>query len=181
MNTPAHLSIGVCVSLGCCAAVSASPVFAAGAGLASLVGSRAPDWDIKVERWRRRLAAKRFVGRPFRGFAVRHRGGSHWLVSAVAFVGFCALGSFLAWSDATLPVLVGTAAGYLGHLVADGCTIRGVPYFGPWNKRSRNLLGPGLSRRMSHGWGDAVGLLAVLVSLGFAALIATPLYDTLGA
>lgn len=171
MNTPAHLSIGLCVSLGVCAAVGVSPEFAAGAGLASFVGSRAPDWDIKVERWRRRLAAKRFVGVPFRGFGVRHRGGSHWLVSACLFTAACGLGAFLAWPAATLPVLTGVGSGYFGHLLADSCTVRGVPLAGPWSKRPWNLFGPRMSSRMSHGGGDLIGYLAVLAALGLAVVL----------
>lgn len=171
MNTPAHLSIGLAATLGVCAVASASPVFAAGAGLASLVGSRAPDWDIKLERWRRNLARAWVVGRPFRGFHVPHRGWTHYLVSACVWTALCALGAFLAWSAATLPVLTGIGCGYLAHLLADGCTIRGVPYLGPWDRRCRNLLGPRASRRMSHGGGDLVGVFAVLCALVFVALI----------
>lgn len=177
MNTPAHLSIGLAVSLGVCAATGTGPEFAAGVGFASLVGSRAPDWDIKLERWRRRLAAKWFIGRPFRGFAVRHRGGSHWLVSALLFTAVCTAGAFLAWSAATLAVFVGTSSGYFGHLAGDGCTIRGVPFWGPWDKRCRHLLGPRARIRMSHGGGDILGMLASLAALGFAVLLIAPVYD----
>lgn len=196
MNTPAHLSIGLAAALGVCVAVGASPEFAAGAGVASLVGSRAPDWDIKVERWRRKLAARRFIGRPFRGFGVRHRGGSHWLVSACLFTLVCGLGAFLAWPAATLPVLTGVGSGYFGHLAGDGCTIRGVPYWGPWSKRPVNLLGRRASKWMSSGpwcgrvarwvgklmgqrtpkWvlstgGQAVGVVASLAALGLAVVL----------
>jgi membrane-bound metal-dependent hydrolase YbcI (DUF457 family) len=175
VNTPAHLSIGVAVTLGVCVAVHAGPVFAAGAGLASLVGSRAPDWDIRLERARRRIAGVWFVGRPFRGFWVRHRGFTHWLVSLPVVTAASGLAALAAWSVAVLPVTVGVGLGYLAHLVADGCTIRGVPYFGPWNRRCVNLLGPGASRRMSNGGGDVVGLLAVLLAVGFAMLLVRPL------
>jgi membrane-bound metal-dependent hydrolase YbcI (DUF457 family) len=197
VNTPAHLSIGACVTLGACAALAVSPTFAAGAGLASLVGSRAPDWDIKLENWRRKLAKRRFIGRPFRGFYVPHRGWSHWLVSACLWTALCGLGAFLAWSAATLAVTLGVGAGYLAHLLADGCTIRGVPYWGPWNRRCVNLLGRRTSHWMSKGpWGgrivqrmgrwapkcllrpggDLVGTVAVLLAVGFAALLARPIW-----
>jgi membrane-bound metal-dependent hydrolase YbcI (DUF457 family) len=192
VNTPAHLSIGAAATLGVCAAVSASPVFAAGAGLASLVGSRAPDWAIKLEKARRRLARLWIIGRPLRGFYVPHRGWTHWLVAAGAWTALCGLGAFLAWSAATLPVLTGVGCGYLAHLLADGCTIRGVPYFGPWDRRCRNLLSVGWSQWMSRGpWGgrlirrmgrwapkfllrsggDLVGVFAVLCAMVFVAMI----------
>ena len=176
MNTPAHLSIGLCVSLGVCAAAGVSPEFAAGAGFASLVGSRAPDWDIRLERWRRRVAALWLIGKPFRGFAVPHRGWTHWLVSACLFTAFCGLGAFLAWSEATLPVLAGVGSGYLGHIAADSCTIRGVPAFGPWTRRPYWLLGPRLRQFMSHGGDRLVGGCAVLCSAGFAALLVSASY-----
>jgi membrane-bound metal-dependent hydrolase YbcI (DUF457 family) len=177
VNTPAHLSIGAAVTLGVCAAVSASPVFAAGAGLASLVGSRAPDWDIKLEKLRRGLARLWIIGRPLRGLHLRHRGPTHYLVSWAIMTALCGLGASLAWSTAMLPVVVGVGTGYLAHLLADGCTIRGVPYFGPWNKRCVNLFGPRVSRYMSHGGGDLCGMVAVLAAVGLAALLLAPMYD----
>lgn len=176
MNTPAHLSIGAAGTLGLCAVLSVSPVFAAGAGLASLVGSRAPDWDIKLERARRATAKLWVVGVPLRGFSLRHRGPTHYLLSCALMTGLCGLGAFLAWSTAMLPVVTGVGCGYLAHLLADGCTIRGVPYFGPWNKRCVNLFGPRVSRYMSHGGGELCGALAVLCAVGFAALLLAPMY-----
>jgi membrane-bound metal-dependent hydrolase YbcI (DUF457 family) len=177
VNTPAHLSIGAAVTLGVCAAASASPVFAAGAGLASLVGSRAPDWDIKLEKARRGIAKLWIIGRQLRGFSLRHRGPTHYLLSCVLMTGLCGLGAFLAWSTAMLPVVTGVGCGYLAHLVADGCTIRGVPYFGPWNKRCVNLFGPRVSRYMSHGGGELCGALAVLCAVVFVALLLPMSYN----
>lgn len=70
--------------------------------------------------------------------AIPHRGLTHWLST-------WALLSSLVWTLAqwgggghVLPLAF--AGGYLSHLLADGLTFSGVPYFGPLSAKSLHLL-----------------------------------------
>jgi hypothetical protein len=213
VNTPAHLSIGAAATLALCAAVSASPVFAAGAGLASLVGSRAPDWDIRLERWRRNLARVWLVGRPFRWFSVPHRGPTHWerapllgastalLLAVVSLpalaitVGVlmatdgCLLGSrrktelfpvrmmlagaavYVLWYSPVWTAALGIALGCAHHIMADRCSIKGTERDPLLGGGRVFWLTPRLRAWVSHGGDRYVGGLAVLLAVGFAALL----------
>ena len=124
-----------------------------------IVASLAPDLDgtdstartsvglgreqIKRE-WRKTksvsLVIRWVVAIPFNLFAkiVPHRGPTHWLITAVLLC----VGVMYAANLFNLPAVVWVAfgAGYLSHLLADACTVAGVPLLGPLTGRSVRFI-----------------------------------------
>ena len=67
-----------------------------------------------------------------------HRGPSHWLLTWALLSVLAYLGAE-AWG-ASLAVALAASVGYLSHLLADGLTTAGMPYFGPFIRRRLHLL-----------------------------------------
>jgi inner membrane protein len=86
---------------------------------AAAVGASLPDID---QRWVDRRAPAPKPGSP--PGLLEHRGPTHTLLASFALYWLCAqvqLG----------PVAIGIAIGYVSHLIADGPSYMGVPYFWP--------------------------------------------------
>lgn len=86
------------------------------------------------------LVIRWVVAIPFNLFAkvIPHRGPTHWLVTAVLLC----VGVMYAANLFNLPAVIWVAfgAGYLSHLLADACTVAGVPLLGPLSGRSIRFI-----------------------------------------
>jgi inner membrane protein len=71
-------------------------------------------------------------------YLVPHRGPTHWLLTAALLTfAVTTLVRFFGWHD-WLWICFGV--GYLSHILADGLTVAGVPFFGPLYRRSIGFL-----------------------------------------
>jgi membrane-bound metal-dependent hydrolase YbcI (DUF457 family) len=182
-----HEAIGAAVTLAVCAALDSGALVATGAVGASLLGSRLPDADqlgtrihrrTRVER-RSRVAALagRVLRLPMTIFArlAKHRGATHWLLSAAAATIALAGAAGAVWASLTLPVAIGAGCGYGAHLLADACTTGGAPLLGPFSLRRVHLLPRG-HRVATGGPADVLMLIAATLTavvLGFVVLHST--------
>lgn len=99
---------------------------------------------------------------------INHRGPTHWLLTAAGLI----VGTSWLLQDYRYgaAITVGLAIGYLGHLVADGLTLSGVPYLWPVWREDLHLLPQSLRVRM----GSPVDTLFALGVLGAMVLSLTP-------
>lgn len=147
MTGRTHEAIGVATALGVCATIA--PTATQGAVLVgcSFATSRLPD---RLE-----------LG------VLPHRGPTHWLLTSALVIALLTLAATT--TVQTRPytgiVTAGVAIGYLTHLVADACTVSGVPLYGPFSSRDRHLLPRG-HRFVTGQLGDRfIALLAVAASI----------------
>jgi len=179
-----HEAIGAAVTLGVCAIADSGGLVATGAVCASLLGSRLPDADVRGARIHRRTRLERrslvaaLAGRvlrlPMTIFAAlaKHRGATHWLLSAAAATIVLTAAAGAVWPALTVPVAIGAGCGYCAHLLADACTPRGAPLLGPFSARRVHLL-PAVLRITTGGIGDLLMLITATLTaaaLGFVVL-----------
>ena len=179
MNNLTHEAVGAAATLAVCAAAGSGTLVAIGAVGASLLGSRLPDVDQLGARIHRRTRLERrslpirLIGGALRlpmtifAAVARHRGATHWLLSAGAVTIALAAAADAVWPPIALPVAIGTVCGYLAHLLADACTPHGAPLLGPMNARPIHLL-PSRHRVVTGGLGDA--LILIIATLASIAL-----------
>lgn len=138
MRWAAHIAVGA----GLAAAVNPLTIPAA------VIGATAPDWL----EW-----VCRAVGQP-----VRHRTVTHvllyWLLGCIALL-LLDLGPFDAHA-------LGFFVGGLSHVLADSCTVSGVPAL-PWSTRRFHLLGGKLRTGGSGELVLAAGVLAAGIAISF--------------
>jgi len=117
------------------------PTGAAVCAGAAIFGALLPDIDANESTIKNELglAGKIFSG-ILRLVGVKHRGLTHWGITALAVVvAAVALGNAFGWPDAGLAF----GLGYLSHILpADAMTISGVPLLWPREKAFHLLPGP---------------------------------------
>lgn len=97
---------------------------------------------------------------------VKHRGLTHWLITAGALIVGTAY--VLDGYQYGMAITVGLAVGYLSHLVADGCTLQGVAFLWPVWRDDLHLLPQGLRVRtgsLTDTLAATVVLLAVVLAV----------------
>lgn len=138
-----------------------------------------PRWEGPPKRTRRKLRAIAFIGACLSAWPVAiayafsrfpdqtevgridHRKVTHWLVTTAAVLVGLRFGLTEAGVDPDVvsAVVWFAGVGILGHLWADGITLAGVPFLGPFWRRDLHLL-PKRLRVRTGGKADALVMLA---------------------
>jgi membrane-bound metal-dependent hydrolase YbcI (DUF457 family) len=89
-------------------------------------------------------------------FGIPHRTVTHYAITAVA-IGLFFMGlAMMTFGPAVGTIaLAGFLAGYGSHILADACTLSGVPLFGPFTRRDFHLL-PKMLRLRTGGFMEFV-------------------------
>lgn len=122
--------------------------------LVALVGAALSAWPVAIAYAASRLPDQLEVG------GIDHRTITHWPLTAGALLTGLWFG--LAQLSSGQAVAIGVlfvAIGYVGHLLADGITLAGLPFLGPFLKRDLHLL-PKRLRLRTGGKADALVMLA---------------------
>lgn len=170
MTGPTHMLVGVASVLALGRVLGEAPD-----GMAffvGIIGALAPDIDgngsiTRPGNLARRMLPGRFIssfvvrvlnisGRTL-GFVVRrvvrHRGFFHWPILPICM--------FVTAHWYSLPLLLYFAIGYLSHILADACTVSGVPLLAPISKRSYRI-----ARIRTGGFGEALFSVGVALAIG---------------
>ena len=178
MLNATHQTIGVTSALATTAAIGSELAACAIAALAALYASRLPDVDQLGSRIHRRSRTELqhltvyAVGSILRlpaiavALVARHRGATHWLLSAAAVTAVLTALSAALSPTLALPVGLGVALGYTTHLLADACTPHGAPLLGPFQPSPQHLLPRSAQIRTG-----SIAEYAILALAGAAALV----------
>lgn len=156
MMGPTHCAIGAATALGVCALVTPQATDGAIMVGVALGSSKLPD-QLEI-------------------FGLRHRGPTHWLLTAAMFCGLVALAAAMIVDthEYAGAIAAGVTIGYFMHIAADCCTISGVPVLGPFNRADHWLL-PRCLRVRTGKLGDGfVALLATVASMCLIFTLAPP-------
>lgn len=121
----------------------------------ALVGAALSAWPVAIAYAASRLPDQLEVG------GIDHRTVTHWPLTAGALLTglWFGLAQLDHGQSAVAIVVLFVAVGYVGHLLADGITLAGLPFLGPFLKRDFHLL-PRQLRLRTGGKADAMVMLA---------------------
>jgi membrane-bound metal-dependent hydrolase YbcI (DUF457 family) len=140
--------------------------------VAAIVGAGVVSLPLGVALATSRLPDQAEVG------GIDHRKLTHYLVTAVALVGACWYASTHWKPELAVALTGGLAVGLLQHLAADGCTLSGVPFFGPFLRRCLHLLPRPMRVRTGSCVDTAIGLAAVGLTVYLAVRVAPTGWQT---
>lgn len=131
-----------------------------------VIASLLPDIDHQSSRINRMLGTSRgligwLVFRFFKIFIGSHRTVTHYGVTWLALSLLVGIGLPLIWSPGP-PYAIAFSIGYGSHILADMLTDRGVPVFGPVNRRRYTLV-PDLLTFPTGSWREYATVLALVV------------------
>ena len=131
MLAPGHIAFGMVSYMGLCKFYGHDPGITDYCGV--VLGSLMPDIDHPYSR----------IGKTFprvSGFLSArfgHRGFTHSLI-AIIFLMFTLFQSMESLGQSTpAGIVVALCFGYLSHIVADFCTVTGVPLLWPWRRKNK--------------------------------------------
>jgi membrane-bound metal-dependent hydrolase YbcI (DUF457 family) len=144
-----HQLIGATTAYTITAIADTRPIPTITTVLAAIAASRLPDTDLWLP-------------------GIRHRGPTHWIVTGIVVTTFVLFVAALFLPASAGYIAGGFAIGYGMHIVADACTLAGVPALAPFTGRDIHLLPTGMRVRTG---GMFEGLVFALVALtGFVVL-----------